>query len=303
MSFGRFTGVFPILHTPFFEDLRVDPESLAREVEYCIEAGARGVAFPQLASEYYTLTEAERRDLAEVAIDAAGSRIPVVIGVSTATRPTSAALAEHAAGAGAAGLIALPPFPFQGGTENTIAYFEAISAAAPGLPIVVQNPRQPDGIPLSAQEMHQLLDRVPAAAYLKEEAIPPGARISAALESFGDRVQGVFSGFFGLSHVQDVQRGACGVMPGVTLTRVHARIHELLEAGQDAQALQLQRDIMPLLHYLSLYEMAGEKHLMHRAGVFTATASRAARSAPLTDVQVAEIDALLAVGGLSEMFS
>lgn len=289
-----FHGVFPILHTPFHDSGDIDDGSFVRQAEYCVDLGVGGVVFPSLASEFYTLTHDERTHLTTLLVDTVANRVPVVIGVTTATARMSSELASHAAQSGADGLLAMPAFPQQGSAAYTRHYFSAIAEAAPGLPIILQNPRQPEGIPIAGEEMAALLDAVPTLRYVKEEALPPGSRVTAMLQELGDRVDGVFAGFFGLSYLQDAQRGACGVMPGVALVRTQVEIQKAIDAGDWDSAHELQRDIQSVLHYLSLYSLTGEKELMRRLGVFSTSATRAPHATNLTDLHLRELDELLA---------
>lgn len=289
----RFHGVFPILHTPFTADGEIDDASFVRQAEYCLDAGAGGVVFPSLASEFFTLTHEERKHLTKLLVDTVSRRVPVVIGVTTSIARTSVDLAAFAAKAGADGLLAMPPFPIQGTSGYGKEYFSRIAAAAPELPIILQNPRQPEGIPIAGEEMAALLAAVPTLRYVKEEALPPGSRVTAMLEEFGERIDGVFAGFFGLSYLQDAARGAIGVMPGVPLVRTQVEIQRAIDSGDWDRAFRLQKEIQSILHYLSLYSLTGEKELMRRLGLFDTTVTRAPHATLLTDTHLRELEQLL----------
>src|SRR5690242_17473789 len=56
----KLEGVFPIGFSPFTEDNRLDVEGLAAQVQFCNRGGVHGFVWPQLASAWTTLTEAER---------------------------------------------------------------------------------------------------------------------------------------------------------------------------------------------------------------------------------------------------
>src|ERR1035441_5366803 len=75
-------GIFAIAQTPFTESNQLDLKVLAREVEFIDRGGVHGFVWPQMASEYSTLTKSERLAGAE-AIVATGKRLrpAVVIGV------------------------------------------------------------------------------------------------------------------------------------------------------------------------------------------------------------------------------
>ena len=96
-------GIFPIVVTPFTEAGAVDETSLQRVVRFCIEAGARGLVGPANASEFTTLSDAERRRWLEVVVETAGGEIPVVASVTSGHAFPAAALARRARGRGRAG--------------------------------------------------------------------------------------------------------------------------------------------------------------------------------------------------------
>ena len=53
-------GIFQILHTPFTDTGEIDWTSFERQIEYCIEAGVHGLVLPAMASEFFSISDAER---------------------------------------------------------------------------------------------------------------------------------------------------------------------------------------------------------------------------------------------------
>ncbi len=78
----RWRGIFTILLTPFQEDRALDEESLRREVDFVIAAGAHGIVTPVNTSEFFLLSDDERRRITEIAVGQARGRVPVVIGTA-----------------------------------------------------------------------------------------------------------------------------------------------------------------------------------------------------------------------------
>ena len=105
-----FRGIFAILLTPFTLRDQLDEEDLEREVNFCKRAGAQGLVWPQLAGEFYVLSEEERRRGAEILIRSAGGSCAVVIGVQAPSKEIAIQFARHAESKGADAVIALPPF-------------------------------------------------------------------------------------------------------------------------------------------------------------------------------------------------
>src|SRR5215212_10949356 len=92
----RWRGIYTILLTPFHEDRSLDEESLRREVDFVIAAGAHGIVTPVNTSEFFLLADDERRRLAEIVVDQSRGRVPVVIGTAAPATATAVALTGHA---------------------------------------------------------------------------------------------------------------------------------------------------------------------------------------------------------------
>ena len=73
------SGVVPIVPTPFVpgsED--IDTAALRRLVDFAVDAEAAAICLPAYGSEFYKLTDQERLDVVEVAVDQAAGRLPVM---------------------------------------------------------------------------------------------------------------------------------------------------------------------------------------------------------------------------------
>ncbi|MFP6726085.1 MAG: dihydrodipicolinate synthase family protein, partial [Alphaproteobacteria bacterium] len=74
-------GVIPPSTTPFDETGDIDFDGAAKQIDWLINEGARGVAVGGSTGEGHTLTAEEGRDLVAAAIDAASGRAPVIAGI------------------------------------------------------------------------------------------------------------------------------------------------------------------------------------------------------------------------------
>ena len=105
-------GVFPIGQTPFTEDDKLDLDLLQAEVKFCNRFRVHGFAWPQIASGWTTLSEAERLTGTEAILAAGkGGKTSLVIGVQTQGNDLAKAVmyAKHAAKNGADAVVSLPP--------------------------------------------------------------------------------------------------------------------------------------------------------------------------------------------------
>ncbi|MFI9830455.1 5-dehydro-4-deoxyglucarate dehydratase [Streptomyces sp. NPDC051913] len=124
---------FPV--TAYGPDGSVDLDIYRTHVRQGVEAGAAAVFAACGTGEFHALTPEEFATVVRAAVEATAGRVPVVAGVGygTALAVRYAGLAE---GAGADGLLALPPYLVLAGQEGLLRHYREI-AAATALPVVV----------------------------------------------------------------------------------------------------------------------------------------------------------------------
>ena len=153
---SHFHGVLPALITPFSEDGgAIDTEALGAFVERLIGAGVGGLVPGGSTGEFTTLTNAERRELIEVTIEAAAGRVPVVAGTGALSTRETVELSIHAEQAGAAAVMIIPPFYDAPSWNELLAHFTAVADAI-SIPIMYYNMPGVSGVTLSAQQMREL---------------------------------------------------------------------------------------------------------------------------------------------------
>src|SRR5262249_59971540 len=130
-------GIFPIAQTPFTDSDKLDVDSLVEELRFIDRGRVHGFVWPQLASEWATLTPDERIAGAE-ALCATGKKLrpAIVIGVQAPDTATAVNYAKHAEKNGADAIISLPP-PGRTDPKVHLEYYKEIGKAT-GLPLIVQ---------------------------------------------------------------------------------------------------------------------------------------------------------------------
>lgn len=168
---SNYRGVFIIMQTPFLESLAIDEESLRKEVDFLVRCGAHGMVWPVAASELTALSQKERLKYAEVIVQEAGGRTPVVIGVTACNKFEAVDYAEHAHKIGANAMLALPQN--DGSPTDPTMFTEYVDAimSASNLPLFVQTAMPGHGSALSPDFLLELAARYPAFQYVKEEQI------------------------------------------------------------------------------------------------------------------------------------
>lgn len=285
----KLAGVFPIVATPFRTDGTPDLRDLASVVDFIVTAGADGVVFPGVASEFETLKAGERRELVDVVANAVQKRTSLVIGVSAPTAVDAAAYAAQARALGAAGVMAVAPPSMRDDGDAQVDYYRTI--AAEQVPIILQNAPAPAGCGFAPERIAQIVAAVPGIDYVKEETLPCGQRITRLLELL-PTLRGVFGGAGGRYITDELARGACGTMPACELTDLHVRQFAAHRAGDRAEVRRLYSRMLPLLNFQAVFRMAMTKEVLKRRGVIASTFVRAA--GPRMDAgDLRELDALL----------
>ncbi len=267
-----FSGIFQILHTPFDETGQIDWASYDTQITYCLAAGVHGLVTPAMASEFFTLSDAERHQVVEFAADRIGGHVPLIAGVQAVSEPIALEFARHALEHGAVGLMAMPPYLRKASKSGTESYFRSLARC--GLPLMIQNAPGPVGTPLSPSDLAHLLRSEPNITYVKEETTPILQRISQIRHQAEGACDGIFGGANGLYLIDELDRGACGNMPAGGMIDVQVKVFNLYAAGERDAAEDLQHRLLPLLNYAAIYGVTFHKHVMWRRGVIASPYAR-----------------------------
>lgn len=209
------TGVWPVLATPFHPDGSVDEQGLRAIARYAIDAGVDGVVYPGVASEYDTLTPAERTRAVDVVAEAMRGDGALVVGGPALDAQTTLAAVRQAHRVNASAVMIMAPKE-RTRTDDIVAFFAAAAHAA-DVPVMLQNAPQPAGSGLPVDVVVEVARAVPAIACVKEEALPSGARISRLIAGAPPTLRGVLGGAGGRYITDELARGAIGTMPAVEL--------------------------------------------------------------------------------------
>ena len=154
-----FHGVLPALITPFTDDGdALDARALAALVERLIGAGVGGLVPGGSTGEFTTLTDAERRRLVEVTVEAAAGRVPVVAGTGALSTRDTVQLSVHAEQAGAAAVMIVPPFYDALSWRELLAHYTAVADAIE-IPIMYYNLPSASGVSLTPARLRELGER------------------------------------------------------------------------------------------------------------------------------------------------
>jgi 4-hydroxy-tetrahydrodipicolinate synthase len=124
--------------TPFKSDGSVDLESFRALAAHLVENGSDGLVVTGTTGESPTLSDVERFELYEAAVDEVGDRATVVGGTGTYSTEHSVHLSERAHEIGVDGLLIVTPYYNKPPVRGIVEHFKAVAAVS-DKPIMVYN--------------------------------------------------------------------------------------------------------------------------------------------------------------------
>jgi dihydrodipicolinate synthase/N-acetylneuraminate lyase len=135
---SRFEGVNVAALTPRGKEGDADLAVTFELIDLFCRAGAASVALFTATGEYAAFSPAERSRLVYLAVKR--SRVPVMVGIGSATLDSSLALAREARQAGAAALLLPPPFYFRYTQDYIHAFYHQFAQQlGGGIPVFLSN--------------------------------------------------------------------------------------------------------------------------------------------------------------------
>jgi 2-keto-3-deoxy-L-arabinonate dehydratase len=215
----RIDAIVPIIPRPFFADDRADWESLRGLIDFAHAANACAVCLPAYASEFYKLSEVERRDAVARTVEYAAGRIPVIAQVNFMTPRMVVESGAAAAENGATALCSAVPRLIPLGEKDLFRYFADILENVE-LPFIIQD-FSPGGPTLSSSFVAKLNSAFPHFRYIKLEEPMMAGRVREINDATEGRV-GVLEGWGGMHMLELIRAGIAGVMPGLGVSDVLA---------------------------------------------------------------------------------
>jgi 4-hydroxy-tetrahydrodipicolinate synthase len=277
-------GILPVLATPFDRGGEIVEAEARALVRHLLDQGAHGLAAVGEASESAKLTREERMRLAEIAVEEAAGRVPVIVGVSAPSARESALLAEHAASLGAAAVFLLPP---PGATlADALAAFRRVADAG-GIPLMLQD----QAYPLPVGTIARLAAEEPRMRYVKEEVGPPAVatlKMSEIRAAAGPDLL-LVGGRGGQALISELRRGAVASMPSCLGVPGLVRAYEAYDRGDPAAARAEAARNAPVLLVRAQYSQQIVKAYLKAAGLFSTDLMREPSGSAVDDIDREEL--------------
>jgi len=275
----RLRGVFPIAQTPFTDSDKLDVDCLVEQLRFIDRGRVHGFVWPQLASEWSTLSESERMQGAEaLGAEARKLQPALVLGVQAPNVELAVRYATQAKKVGADAVISLPPAG-EKDPAAVIAYYKRVGEAT-DLPLFAQAVGD-----MSVSMLIQMYKQVPTFRYIKDEAGQPLFRIHALREQSGDQLN-VFTGAHGRTMVDEMSRGFSGTMPAASFADLYARAWDLWHEGKQNDAMEMFGRVSMLISEVSVYGIESLKYILQLRGVFKNYRTREKKNNAQSDASI-----------------
>lgn len=283
-------GVVPIIPTPFAADEQIDFEALAACVQFAAKSRLGAVCLPAYASEFYKLSDAERRRVVETAIEAAGDKLAVVAQANHPSARIAAQIASDYENLGASLISFALPRIFALKESDLLEYARTICRAVK-LPVLIQD-FNPGGPTVGGDFARRLAGDCPNFRYLKLEESLMGPKIRGIIDATEGRI-GVLEGWGGMYLLDLIPAGICGLMPGLAVADLLQQVWQHVHSHKDDEAVAIFQVVLPqVLYALQSSELFNwiEKRLLVARGVIPQPSSHVRRATFTPD------DATLAYG-------
>jgi 5-dehydro-4-deoxyglucarate dehydratase len=282
------SGVIAFPITPFKNDLGLDLEGLRGNLIKLAQHPICAVVAAGGTGEMYSLTPAEYLQVIKTTVAVIEGRVPVIAGVGFGQQ-LAVEMARAAERAGAAGILAFPPYYPQADDEGLFEYYQAIGRATPlGMFIYSR-----DWANFSAA-MVERLTNIPTLIAWKDGQ-GDIRRLQMIINRVGDRLHWI--GGAGDDMVPSYY--AIGIRTytssiATVAPRLSLKLHELAAARREEELMELmRRTVIPLYAIRARrkgYEVSTMKAMMDMTGL-----SGGPVRPPLVNVRIEEKEELRAI--------
>jgi len=247
-------------------------------VRFAANSRLAAVCLPAYASEFYKLSDAERRQVVRAAIEAAGDKLAVVAQANHPSARIAAQIASDYESLGASLISFALPRIFAVKESDLLDYARTICRAAK-LPVLIQD-FNPGGPTVGGDFARRLADECPNFRYLKLEESLMGPKIRGIIDATEGRI-GVLEGWGGMYLLDLIPAGICGLMPGLAVSDLLQQVWQLAHSHKDDEAVAIFQTVLPQVMYaLQNSELFNwvEKRLLVSRGVIPQASSHVRRA-------------------------
>ncbi len=274
----EFTGVFPILATPFDDQENLDLESFDRLIRFMVKLGVEGITILGVLGESNRLLDRERESLIKTAVAAAQGKLVVIVGASHSGTLAARSLSQMAESLGADAVMVTPQSEATPNDQRVFDYFQRIYfqriAAGIRIPIVAQDHPASTGVHMPAPLLLRLVNEIPNIACIKQEAVPTPSKISALIAGMKERRVPILTGLGALYGGFDLARGSSGFNTGFAFPEVLQAMVKYANEGAMKKANAIYQRYLPLIVFEQQPGVAIRKEILRQRGLIATSCVR-----------------------------
>lgn len=258
-----FRGTYTVMITPFTAAGEVDVAALRAFVDWQIAEGIHGLIPLGSTGEFLSLDDDEKALVAEVVINQAAGRVPVLIGTGAEDTREVVRLSRRAEKLGADGVMIIPPFYSTPTDDELVHHYKTVGDAI-ALPIMVYNNPATANVDLKPPLVARIAE-IDNCLYIKESTLEV-TRVRDIIRLCGDRMT-VFGGILGFESFVEGAQGWVAVASNVVPAEM-ARIFSLVaDHGAIKEARELYLKYLPVIEFVGGQAyVAGSKALLGHMG-------------------------------------
>ena len=287
-----FTGVIPILATPFHDDETLDLDSWQRLLEFMVGLGVEGVTILGVLGESNRLNDEERQTLIETAVAVIRKRIPIIVGTSATGSATARFLSRMAQDLGADAVMVTPSKEAVPNEDRILELYQQIAQSVT-IPIVLQDHPASTDVHMPAGLIVRIVRAVPSITCVKEEAIPTAPKIRQLREALADRNTHILSGLGALYAPFDLEAGCDGFNTGFAFPELLQALVGAAREGDWPRVHDLYSRFAALIVYEQQPGVGIRKEVLRRRGLLSSARVRHP-GANISAAQTALLDAVMA---------
>jgi len=293
MTAFNFTGVIPILATPFNDDETLDLASWQRMIEFMVESAVDGITILGVLGESNRLSDHERETLIKAAVATVKKKIPVIVGTSHSGSTAATFLSRMAEDLGADAVMVTPAKEPVPNDERIVEYYRRI-AGGTRLPIVLQDHPASTEVHMSVPLILRIVAEVSSVACIKAEAVPTPPKVRALRAGCAalSRPVSILSGLGALYAPFDLEAGSDGFNTGFAFPEVLRALVDAAKTGDVDRVHALYARFAALIVFEQQPGLAIRKEILRQRGLIAGNRVRHP-GATITPAVAAEVAALI----------
>lgn len=241
-----FHGIGTALITPLC-DGAPDHAAMRQIVEAQIEGGVAALIVLGTTGEAVTLKEQERAAVLCTVMEAAGGRVPIIVGTGAPDTRDAVVAAKYAKGQGADGILVVTPYYNKGTSEGIVQHYLSVADAAE-VPMILYNVPSRTGVNLTLPQLSRLAEHPNIVAI--KEASGDIDRAADVIATLGDRLM-VYGGNDG-ELLPTLSLGGIGLISVISnlYPAKMAEIYRLFIEGRHTEAAKAAAVLLPMIRLM-----------------------------------------------------